>query len=711
MTQTLSDDFTGQRQRRIDNLKKLKELGIDPFPSQAKKDHFNVHITEHFPQYEDKVVTLAGRLMSMRNHGKIIFGDIQDQSGKIQICVKKDELTADKKNNELNWEELKLIDAGDFVQVTGKINKTQQGQITLFVEKFRLLSKSIRPLPPHFHEKEQQFRRRYLDLTLNPEHKELFLRKSKFWKVQREFMQSKGFIEVETPVLEHVTGGADARPFTTHHNDLDQEFFLRISTELYQKRLIGGGFEKVYTLGPNFRNEGMSDEHYQEYYQLEWYWAYADYKDNMQLVHDLLLYVAKEVYGKTKFTTRGHTFDLADKWEEIDYASIIKEKFGIDIFTATNGEMLKKIQENGVELEGAINKNRLIDNLWKIIRKGISGPAFLVNVPKFLSPLAKSRPDAPELTERFQIIIAGTELGNGYSEINDPVDQLDRFLEQQKMRDQGDEEAQMLDIDFVEMLEYGMPPVSGYGHSERVFWFLENATPREAIFFPQLKHEVEELTKKIYPEIYKKPAKAASKKKTDEPVKEEISPETRQKALEIVEKNIPNKNLVKHCLAVEAAMRGLAERLGEDPSKWGLAGLLHDADWEVMRNDPANHTRKTIEWMKEAGIDNKEVIDAILTHNYEHNGERMPESTFEWALYTCDELTGLIVAATLILPDKKLVSLSKESLMKKFNSKSFAAAVNRDQIRLGEPKLGIPFDEFVDIILNSMKKIAPAMGL
>ena len=279
---------------------------------------------------------------------------------------------------------------------------------------------------------------------------------------------------------------------------------MRISTELYQKRLIGAGFEKIFTLAPNFRNEGTSDEHLQEYYQLEWYWAYANYEDNMKLVTELFRHTAQEVYGKTEFTSHGHTFDLSNEWKKIDYVNCIKEKFDIDIFTATEKEMLEKLKKEGVSLAGVINKNRLIDNLWKCIRKTIAGPAFLVNEPKFMSPLAKSKQEDERLTERFHVIIAGSELGNGYSELNNPQDQLERFLEQQGARDKGDDEAQMLDIDFVEMLEYGMPPCSGYGESERIFWFFENVTAREGILFPLLKNEVDNLTKKIYPKVYEK---------------------------------------------------------------------------------------------------------------------------------------------------------------------------------------------------------------
>jgi lysyl-tRNA synthetase class 2 len=499
----IADDFIGQRLRRIEKVEELKKLGVDPYPAHSEKQFPNNEVTDNYEQYENKDIVLAGRLMSWRDHGKMMFANLQDQSGKIQLWLKEDVVAGDLSKGFLSWENRNLIDVGDFVEAHGTVTRTVRGEITLLVKHIRLLSKSIRLLPQKFAHKEQMFRRRYLDLTINPERKELFLRKSRFWEVQREFMEKEGFIEVEVPVLEHVTGGADARPFVTLHNELNQEFYMRISTELYQKRLIGGGFEKIFTIGPNFRNEGLSDEHLQEYYQIEWYWAYADYRDNMELVKNMFRHIAKEVYGKTKFGTRGHEFDLADEWKEIDYAGAIKEHHGIDIFADSDEKMKAALEKAGVDLPGVINRNRLIDNLWKVIRKTIAGPAFLVNEPKFMSPLAKSKPEDERLTERFHIVLGGSELGNGYSEINDPLDQMERFLDQQKMRNQGDDEAQMLDIDFVEMLEYGMPPTSGYAHSERLFWFLEDVTAREGTLFPQLRHEVENLTKEIYEEKLK----------------------------------------------------------------------------------------------------------------------------------------------------------------------------------------------------------------
>jgi len=500
-----SSDLIGQRQVRLEKLEELKELGINPYPAKSYKKDSIGEVLEEFDKYENKETILAGRITAWREHGKLVFGNIKDQSGTIQLMIRESDLEESLDKGYLGWDKLYLLDLADFVELYGTIGKTRTGEVTIMVKNVRLLSKALRPIPRKLEDKEQVFRRRYLDLAVNEDNFERFKRKARFWQIQRDFLRENGFIEVEVPVLEAVTGGADAKPFITHHNALDQDFYLRISTELYQKRLIGAGYEKVYVFGPNFRNEGMDDEHLQEFYDIEWYWAYADFRDNMKLVHDLFLKLANDIYGKTEFTTRGYTFDLANAWEEIDYTQVIKEKYGIDIFEDDIEKIRKVVDDLHLEIEEGANKNRLIDTLWKNIRKDVSGPAFLINQPKFLSPLAKSYDDKEEITQRFQVIIAGSELGNGYSEINNPLDQLDRFLEQQAMRDSGDDEAQMLDIDFVEMLEYGMPPASGYGQSERVFWFLEDVTGREGTFFPQMRNEIDNTTRKIYKDKVKFP--------------------------------------------------------------------------------------------------------------------------------------------------------------------------------------------------------------
>ncbi len=487
------EEILKEREKKIETL---KLMGIDLYPARSEKEAANEEVVKNFEKYEGQTMTLAGRIMAWREHGKLTFAQIQDQSGRIQLFIRADMMeVTNRENQTLGFEDLELLDIGDIIQAKGEVVKTRTGEVSLMVKEIKLLTKSRLPLPDKWAgivDPDEALRKRYLDLLMDPIKMERFERKAKFWEETRKFLKDKGFMEVETPVLESVTGGADARPFVTHMNAIDQDFYLRISTELYQKRLIGAGFEKIYTLAPNFRNEGMDDEHLPEYYQCEWYWAFADYRDNMRLVHDLFLYVAKEVYGKTKFVSRGMEYDLANEWNEIDYVDSIKERLGIDIFKSTDAEMLKVVKENGVVLTGVINRSRLIDNCWKIVRKTIVGPAFLLNEPKFMSPLAKSKPENPELTERFHVIIAGSELGNGYTELNDPEDQRARFEEQQSQREAGDEEAQMLDNDFVEMLDYGMPPTSGWGHSERLFWFLEDVSGREGTLFPPLRVKKQE---------------------------------------------------------------------------------------------------------------------------------------------------------------------------------------------------------------------------
>ncbi len=482
------EEILKEREKKIETLKKM---GIDLYPARSIKEAANREVVENFEKYEGKTLTLAGRIMAWREHGKLIFGQIQDQSGKIQLFIRDDMMAkADKAKQTLGFEELDLLDIGDIIQTTGEVVKTRTGEVSIQVKEIKILTKSRLPLPEKWTgivDPDEAFRKRYLDLLMNPEKIARFERKAKFWAECRSFMASKGFIEVEMPVLEAVTGGADAKPFVTHMNAIDQDFYMRISTELYQKRLIGAGFEKIYTLAPNFRNEGMDDEHLPEYYSLEWYWAYADYRDNMQLTRELYRHVAKAVYGKTKFVSRGMEYDLADDWKELDYLKVIKETIGIDIVNSTDAEMIEAIKKAGVKLTGEINRARLIDNCWKIVRKTIAGPAFLLNEPKFMSPLAKSKAEDPTITERFHIILAGSELGNGYSELNDPVDQKERFEEQEKAREKGDEESQMMDTDFLEMLSYGMPPTSGFGMSERLFWFMEDVSAREGTLFPPLR--------------------------------------------------------------------------------------------------------------------------------------------------------------------------------------------------------------------------------
>jgi len=473
------------REERIKKLGDFKKLHINPYPSKITLDGKHTKISDA-RKSEGKELMVAGRVMGMRGHGAIIFGDLRDESGQIQTFFKEDNLKE-------KYKELKLVDTGDFLAVKGKIIKTQAGEITVEVSEFQLLTKSIRPLPSEWSglkDEEERYRQRYVDLILSDNLKELFRKKAIFWQSMRNFLIEKGFLEVETPVLENTAGGADANPFVTHHNALDIDLYLRISMgELWQKRLMVAGFEKTFEIGRQFRNEGIDREHLQDYSQMEFYWAYANYEDSMKLVEELYKFVAKATFGTLEFEINGHKIDLGKEWKKIDYTETIKEKMGVDISKDSEEDLKKKLKELKVAFEKNADKGRLIDLLWKQVRKNISGPVFLTGHPVEVSPLAKRMTDRPDFVERYQVIIAGSENGNGYSELNDPIDQAERFKEQQKMREKGDEEAQMEDDDFVRALEYGMPPVSGFGVSERLFSFFANLSIREAVLFPLLRPE------------------------------------------------------------------------------------------------------------------------------------------------------------------------------------------------------------------------------
>ena len=488
------------RNERLRKLEELQKLGIDPYPARSERTHTCNQIVNDFEDLEGKEVSVVGRVMNLRKFGKLAFIVLRDSSGQVQLFLHGPDVTElDAKRGTLGMKQLSLLDSGDYLQATGIVIKTKTGEISVGVRELRLLTKSLRPIPEKLENKEERFRRRYLDMNVNQEVRQRFIRRSKFWQATRDFLNNNGFIEINTPVLEYTTGGADANPFVTYMDTLDkQQFYLRISQELPLKRLIGAGFEKVYDLGPRFRNESYSDEHLPEHIAMEWYAAYWDWQKGRSFMEDMYKYVLKETFGTLKFNIKGFDIDMGRAWEVWDYAEVIAKHYDIDVYNTTIEEVTKKLKENNLEIKKTDSIPRGIDKLWKNIRKDVAGPVWLVNTPKFISPLAKSNVDNPLAVERFQPVIAGTELGNGYSELNDPIDQLNRFTEQQAMRDAGDDEAMMLDIDFVEMLEYGMPPTCGWGYSERVFWTFEGVTAREGVPFPHLKHEIDESTKAIY---------------------------------------------------------------------------------------------------------------------------------------------------------------------------------------------------------------------
>lgn len=477
------------RAERLKKLEALRSTGKDGYPSASRRTHELSDIIRNFTSLQDAgtQVIVSGRVMASRGQGALAFIDLYDGSAKLQAVIKLPESGEEAMNFYREY-----VDTGDFIEVTGTLFTTKTGQESILVTGVSMLSKSLLPLPDKYHgiqDEELRMRERYLDILTNPELRELFEKKAKFWEVVREFLKEKKFLEVETPTIEVTTGGAEARPFATYHHDFDLDVFMRISVgELWQKRLMAAGFPKTFEIGRVYRNEGSSPEHVQEFTNCEFYMAYADYEDGMKLVEELYRKVALEVFGTTKFTTRGHTFDLSDEWKRVDYRDEVMRQTGVDITTATLEELTAKADELKIKYEG-INQERLIDTLWKYCRKNIAGPAFLINHPLLVAPLAKKNSDGVT-AQIFQPILAGSEIGKGYSELNDPIDQRQRFDKQQELLAGGDEEAMMADDSFVEMLEHGMPPTCGFGFGERLFAFLADKPIREVHMFPLVKPKV-----------------------------------------------------------------------------------------------------------------------------------------------------------------------------------------------------------------------------
>jgi lysyl-tRNA synthetase class 2 len=472
------------REERLKKLTEIKSEGIDPYPTQAARDF---SLSEARAKFEDgKVATIAGRIISIRDQGNIIFVDLKDGGGSFQLVLKKE--TTDRLDF---WR--KNLDRGDFISARGKFFTTQRGEKSLEAKEVNMLSKALLPIPSEHYgvsDVETRLRKRYLDLLVNPETKELFLKKALFWKTIRNYMEKKNFLEVETAVLEEVPGGAEAEPFQTHLNALDQDFYLRISLELPLKRLIVGGLDSVFEIGRIFRNEGIDREHLQDYTQMEFYWAYHDYRDLMKITQDLFKKTVKAVTGGTKTTYQGKELDWGAKWPKVDYVKIFKKETGLDPRKSSEDKLAKYAEEMGIRLEPNTGKGKIIDLIYKkAVRPKLIQPCFLINPPVEIEPLAKRSPKDQRVVERMQIVAGGTELGKGFTELNDPLDQRARFEEQMKLREAGDSEAQRIDEDYIEALEYGMPPTAGFGMSERLFAVLMDKTVREAVLFPLMRRK------------------------------------------------------------------------------------------------------------------------------------------------------------------------------------------------------------------------------
>ncbi|MFC7356582.1 lysine--tRNA ligase [Jejudonia soesokkakensis] len=487
---------------RREKLTQLRNLGINPYPADLfPVNHTSKTIKENFS--EGKNVVIAGRLMSRRIQGKASFAELQDSEGRIQVYFNRDEICTNEDKTQYNEIYKKLLDIGDFIGIEGELFTTQVGEKTVMVKKFTLLSKALKPLPQPrvdadgnvhdaFTDPEQRYRQRYADLVVNPHVKEVFVKRTKLFNAMRTFFNERGYFEVETPILQPIPGGAAAKPFITHHNSLDIPLYMRIANELYLKRLIVGGFDGVYEFSKNFRNEGMDRTHNPEFTAMEIYVAYKDYNWMMDFCEQLLEYCATEVNGTTKATFGEHTVDFKAPYPRVTMAEAIKNFTGFDITGKSEDELRTAAKEMGVAVDNSMGKGKLIDEMFGEKCEGnYIQPTFITDYPKEMSPLCKEHRDNPELTERFELMVCGKEIANAYSELNDPIDQRERFEAQLKLADRGDDEAMFIDNDFIRALEYGMPPTSGMGIGmDRLIMFLtNNPSIQEVLFFPQMKPE------------------------------------------------------------------------------------------------------------------------------------------------------------------------------------------------------------------------------
>lgn len=674
---------------RREKISRLREMGKNPFQAHTERSMRVVDFVDSFDSISSEE-TLAGRIKLIREHGKLTFAQLDDGSAAVQVVFTNADL-----GDELYAFVGDMLDVGDIIQVTGKPFVTKKGEQSLLASGVEMLTKAIRPLPDKWHglkDEEERYRKRYLDLLSSAELRDVFVRKARFWNSMRTFLLDEGFVEVETPVLEATPGGADAEPFETHHNALDIDLYLRISMgELWQKRLMVGGFEKTFEIGRQFRNEGISPEHLQDYTQMEFYWGYADYRKGMELTQRMYRHCVETAFGTLQFSVRGFNIDLGADWPEIDYVTAVQEKHGLNVLDASLEDLQDACRGAGLDVDPAAGKGRLIDQLWKVCRKEIGGPAFLVNHPVEVSPLAKRRPEDPRTVERFQIIIAGSEVGNGYSELNDPIDQGERFEEQAAMREAGDAEAQMHDAEFVEALEYGMPPTCGFGVSERLFSFLMDQPIRETVLFPLLRPK----------------NTPSGGNGSDDSLTTMDAGISRDEAKEWLFENVKDDNLRRHMLATEVLMVKAAEHFeAASPEAWGIAGLLHDIDWESCEME--KHSLIGADMLEERGV-NELIVRAVREHNPMHGLE--PDTMLSKVLLTLEQITGLVSAATFVRPDKDVRSVKLKSLKKKFKDKSFARGVDREGISRAEELIGITTDEALEMCLIAMQESAEELGL
>lgn len=703
-------DESNLKKIRLEKLEKIKSLGINPYPIKADRKNT---ISEALNSLNKKV-SVVGRLFSFREHGNIVFADLKDETGKIQIFFQKKLLGE-------NFKNLKLLDIGDFIQVEGEVLKTVAGEISVAPTFWKILAKSMNPLPNEWYglkDIEARYRKRYLDLLLNDESRTRFLLRTKIISAVREYLNNDGAIEVETPTLQPLYGGANARPFITHHNALDNDFYLKISDELYLKRLVIGGIEKVYEIDHDFRNEGIDKSHNPEFTMLEIYYAYANYEDMMMLTENIWEYVAKKTLGTTKICYNDLIIDIKAPWRRLTMKNAIKEYLKLDIDNMKDEEIITAVKKYEPKFDSKnVVKGLLIAKLFEFAEKYLIQPTFIIDFPKETTALCKPKDDDSDIIERFEPYINGWEVGNAYTELNNPILQRKYFEDQLKNYEKNKEEAQPLDEDFLTAMEYGMPPMGGLGLGlDRMVMILTNAkTIKDVILFPTMKPDqaLKKEAKELGKNIIESGEKQFGKYKDNSSV---ATAYIRDEAFFLLKQHIKTLNLIKHCLSAEVAMKGIYRYLHKDnidlknENIWGITGLLHDVDYEIAQKEGKLDKHGVLLFEKDPDFILEPMAHAIKAHNYTKTGVE-PESDLDWAITTVDQLTGLIVSCALVYPDKKLSSLSVEFILKKFNTPSFSKGVDRKNIKLCENKLKIPLTDFIEITLKAMQSISTELGL
>ncbi len=679
---------------RREKLAALQESGKDPFAiTKYDVTHHSQEIKDNFDALEGQTVSIAGRVMSKRVMGKASFGNVQDLQGDIQTYVARDSV------GEEAYADFKKYDVGDIVGIEGEVFKTKTGEISIHASKVILLSKSLQILPEKYHglvNTDIRYRQRYTDLIMNADVKKTFVMRSKIISAIRRYLDGQGFLEVETPMLVSNAGGAAARPFETHYNALDEDVKLRISLELYLKRLIVGGMERVYEIGRVFRNEGLDTRHNPEFTLMELYQAYTDYNGMMELTENMFRHVAEEVCGTTLIPYGDAEIDLGKPFARMTMTEAVKKYAGVDFDEIKDTDEAKKIaDEKGVHYEERHKKGDILNLFFEeFVEEHLVQPTFITDHPIEISPLTKKKPDKPDYVERFELFITCREMCNAYSELNDPIDQRERFKAQEEAFAAGDEEANHTDEDFLNALDIGMPPTGGIGYGiDRLVMLLTNSPAiRDVLLFPTMKSLGSKSSEHA----------GTAKKETKEAAQEaKQSSISREQAWELLKKYNKESFHLQHALTVEGVMRWYAKELGyaAEEDFWGITGLLHDIDFELY---PEEHCKKAPELLREAGV-GEDMIYAVCSHGYGICSEEEPKHEMEKVLFAADELTGLIWSCALMRPSKSTMDMEVKSLKKKFKDKKFAAGCSREIISQGAEMLGWELDELFDKTIQAMR--------